>query len=68
MLDEINFPFLNFNDAAVEVSEWITISISHFTGHVLNYHAGIKVLRLRDALQDMGRSNGMHGFISYNNP
>ena len=37
MWDEITYPFLNFNGATVEVWEWITNSISHFTGQVITY-------------------------------
>ena len=40
--DEITYQFPNFNGAAVEVSEWISNSIPHFTGHLL-IHSGIKV-------------------------
>ena len=32
MQDEITYPFLNFNGAAVEVKEWINKFIPHFTG------------------------------------
>ena len=34
---EITYPFLNFNGANVEVKEWISNSISHFTGCVITY-------------------------------
>ena len=32
MWDEITYPFLAFNGATVEVKEWISNSIIHFTG------------------------------------
>ena len=35
--DEMTYPFLNFKDATVEVSEWINNFISHFTGYVITY-------------------------------
>ena len=35
--DEITYPFLNFNGATVEVSEWIGNFIPHFIGHVITY-------------------------------
>ena len=34
---EINYPFPNFNDGTVEVWEWISNFIPHFTGHVITY-------------------------------
>ena len=37
MWDEIIYPFLNFNSAAVEVWEWISNFIPNFTGHVTTY-------------------------------
>ena len=39
MWDEITCPFLNLNCATVEVKEWISNSIPHFTGHVKNNRA-----------------------------
>ena len=35
--DEIIYPFLNFNGCNVEVYEWISNFIPHFTGHVITY-------------------------------
>ena len=35
MWDEITHPFPNFNGATVEVWEWISNFIPHFTGHVI---------------------------------
>ena len=35
--DEITKPFLNFNGATVEFSEWIDNIIPYFTGHVITY-------------------------------
>ena len=35
MYDEITYPFPNFNGATVEVLEWISNFILHFTGHVI---------------------------------
>ena len=36
--DEITYPFPTFNGATVEVWEWISKFISHFTGnHVITY-------------------------------
>ena len=35
MWDEITYPFLNFNGAAVEVKEWISNFTPHFTRHVI---------------------------------
>ena len=37
MWDEITYPFLNFKGATVEVEEWISNSIPHFTGRVITY-------------------------------
>ena len=37
MWDEITYPFLNFNGCTIEVSEWISNFIPHFTGHVITY-------------------------------
>ena len=37
MWDEITYPFLNFNGATVEVLEWISNFIVHFTEHVITY-------------------------------
>ena len=34
---EIMYPFENFNDATVEVWEWINNFIPYFTGHVITY-------------------------------
>ena len=34
---EITNPFLNFNGCTVEVWEWISNFITHFTGHVITY-------------------------------
>ena len=42
MLDEITYPFPNFNGATVEVWEWISNFITHFTCICLLIHAGIK--------------------------
>ena len=42
-VDEITYPFLNFNGCTVEVWEWINNLIPHFTGDVITFHAGIKV-------------------------
>ena len=35
--DEITYPVPNFNGATVEVWEWISNFISHFTRHVITY-------------------------------
>ena len=35
--DKIIYPFRNFNGTAVEVLEWISNFIPHFTVHVINY-------------------------------
>ena len=35
--DEITYPIPNFNGAAVEVWEWISNFIPHFTGHLITY-------------------------------
>ena len=37
MWDEIIYPFSNFTSCTVEVWEWISNLISHFTGHVITY-------------------------------
>ena len=37
MLDEITYPFLNFNGSTVEVYERISNFIPHFAGHVITY-------------------------------
>ena len=42
--NEITYPSLNFNGATVEVQEWISNFIAHFTEHVITSSiAGIKV-------------------------
>ena len=35
--DEMTYPFVNFNDEAVEILEWISNFIPYFTGHVITY-------------------------------
>ena len=35
--DYITYPFPNFKDATIEVMEWISNFIPHFTGHVITY-------------------------------
>ena len=35
--DEITYPVLNFNGATVEIYEWISNSIPHFTGCVITH-------------------------------
>ena len=35
--DEITYPFQNFNGYTVEVWEWISNSVPHFTGHVITF-------------------------------
>ena len=35
MWNEIPYPFINFNGSSVDVSEWISNFISHFSGHVI---------------------------------
>ena len=35
--DEITYSFLNFNGATVEVYEWISNIIPHFTWRVITY-------------------------------
>ena len=37
MWDEITYPFPNFNGCTVEVLEWISYFILHFTGRVITY-------------------------------
>ena len=37
MWDEITYPFLNFNGATVEVEEWISNFILHFSGYVITH-------------------------------
>ena len=37
MWDDITYPFLNFHGATVEVQEWISNFIPHFTGRVITY-------------------------------
>ena len=37
MWDEITYPFPNFEGATVEVWEWISYFIPHFTEHVITY-------------------------------
>ena len=36
MWDEITYPFPNFNCAAIELWEWLSNFIPHFTGHVIS--------------------------------
>ena len=43
MLDEITYPFPNFNGTAIEVWEWISNIISHINDMWLFIHAGIAV-------------------------
>ena len=45
--DEIIYPFLNFNDAAVAVQEWISNFILHCTGHMITYPCSYKKKRTR---------------------
>ena len=33
--DEITYPFLNFNGATVEIHQWISNFIPHFSGHAI---------------------------------
>ena len=35
MWNEITYPFINFNGSSVDVSEWISNFIPHFSGHVI---------------------------------
>ena len=37
MWDEIIYPFSNINSKAMEVWEWTSYFISHFTVHVITY-------------------------------
>ena len=37
MWDEITYQFQNFNDAAIEVWEWISNFIPQFTRYVITY-------------------------------
>ena len=37
MWDEITYPFPNFNIVAIEVWEWTSNFIAHFTGHLNTY-------------------------------
>ena len=37
MWDAITYPFLIFNGSAIEVLEWISYLIPHFTGHAITY-------------------------------
>ena len=46
MLDEITYPFPNFNGCTVEVWEWMSNFMPHLIGFVSTYHAGIKRLKL----------------------
>ena len=41
--DEITYPCPNFNGPAIEVWEWISYFIPHFTGSISLIHAGFKV-------------------------
>ena len=43
MSNEIIDPFLNFNDATIEVWEWIFNIIPHLTEHVILYMMGLKL-------------------------
>ena len=43
MWDEITYPFPNFNGVTVEVWEWISNVIPHFTRHVIFIHVEIEV-------------------------
>ena len=36
-MDEITFPFQNLSSETIEVMEWISNFIPHFTGHVITY-------------------------------
>ena len=38
---KISYPFQNFNGAAIEVWEWLSNFIPHFTGMRLLIHGGI---------------------------
>ena len=61
--DEITYPFPNFNGCAVEVWEWISNFITHFTGHVITYPCG--VLKLIHVSKRSPRSNISAYFISH---
>ena len=37
VLDEITYPFPNFNGGTVEVCEWTSNFMPHFTVHVITY-------------------------------
>ena len=37
MWDEFAYSFPNFIDAAIEVWEWLSIYIPHFSGHVITH-------------------------------
>ena len=41
--DEIKYPLPNFNGCTVEVSEWISKFLPHFTMDVIIFDARIKV-------------------------
>ena len=41
--DEITYSLPNFNCAAIEVWEWLSNFIPHFTGHVITYPWDYKV-------------------------
>ena len=43
-VDEITYPFPNFNGAAIEVWKWISNFIPQFTGHAIDY---LSMLRLK---------------------
>ena len=55
MYDEIMYPFLNFNGCTVEVLEWISNFILHFTAHVISYP-------WRDQIQIMLMKGAIHIF------
>ena len=45
MWDEITYPFSNFNGCTVEVWEWISNFIPHFTGHVITYTCPTSIMQ-----------------------
>ena len=48
MWDEITYPFPNFKGGTVEVWEWISNFIPHFTMHVITYQYSILGLKLNN--------------------
>ena len=60
--DEITYLFPNFNTAAIEVWEWISNFIPHFTGHACDYFSilGMKLIHVSNSKLQVHTLLSMH--------